>query len=360
MKNLMKTSSLWAIALLPVLVGCTFGTFVDVSDNGSGTEFPRGRELSIQARQELVQAIKSTHYDALCIVKKGELVFSYGDDRLPLNAASVRKSIFSALYGIAIEKGIVDIEQTLEQLGVDDSKQPLTAQERQATLRHLLQARSGIYLKALGESEGMKKRKPIRGAYAPGAHYYYNNWDFNVLPMVLERLTGKTVGELIDEWLARPTGMTHFRPEHVTYQYADYTDYPQTRVYISAQDLARLGVLYAQGGRWQGRQVVPAAWVSESVLPVSEQERDEDLRESEVFEGYAYLWWVDRDRNTFWANGAGGQFMIVDPAQELVVVVRNNTGLSGPGVLWYEVTGSWESEGLADRIFSMVQAYLQE
>ncbi|CCH51731.1 beta-lactamase [Fibrisoma limi BUZ 3] len=313
--------------------------------------------LSTESQTQLVNEFNKTDFDALVVVRGQNALFQHGETRLPMNCASARKSIFSMLYGIAESKGIVNLDATLAQLGIDDSKNPLTTTEKQATLRNLLQARSGIYIPALGESSSMKRRRPKRGQYKPGEHFYYNNWDFNTLPIYLERVTGKKIGELIYEWLAVPTGMRDFCPDNVKYEYGNYTEYPQTRVYISAEDLARLGSLMLQGGVYNGQQIVPKKWVDESTRPVSMQGVDNDLSAAEqpFYDGYAYLWWTNKASQTFWADGAGGHFLIVDRSRNLAVVLRNNTGTSPAGVVWYNSTSRYQDEVSGYTLFQLIK-----
>jgi len=344
---------------LGFMLSCSVDPFVDITPNGSGVALEHADLLTQTDKKELLQHVqKNTYYDAVTVIKDGKLLLNYGDYQLPMNCASARKSIFSMLYGIAIDKGLVDIDRSLEYYGIDDSKQPLTAAERKATIRQLLQARSGIYVKALGESEGMKRRKPQRGAYLPGEHFYYNNFDFNVLPIILEKLTAKKLGDLIYEWLAVPTGMMYFKPEHVQYEYANYTDFPQTRVYMNSEDLARLGMLMVQNGSWAGQQLISPAWVNVSTTAVSIAPNDKDL-EGFVCQGYAYLWWVDLEANTFWANGAYGQFMIVDRDNNLVLVLRNNSGLNPIGIVENVLKNEYEDEASAKELYEMLITKIQ-
>ncbi len=336
--------SILALFTALLLQGCVkTDTFVDIERNPQATTLQKDDIISDQGKDDITGFIKQkTHFDACVALKGNNLVYEYGATHIPYNSASVRKSIFSAVYGIAEEKGLIDLDATLGELGIDDSENPLTETEKTATIRNLLQARSGIYLPAAGESDGMRARKPERGEYLPGEHFYYNNWDFNVLPIILERLTNKTIGELIYEWIAVPTGMRNFAPENVTYQYVDYTEYPQTRVYITAEDLARIGALYLNQGKWNNTKVIPEIWTKVSVEAVSEQPEDADLLTNELMEGYAYLWWVDEDENTFWADGSGGQFLVVDTTRNLSVVLRNNTGMSAASYILYESTERFE------------------
>jgi len=347
-----------AIALFFALQACIeVNPFVDLKVSPNWKNLEKSSIISPQNQAQITDFIqKNTRYDACVALNGDKVIYEYGDKNMPYNCASVRKSIFSALYGIAESKGIVNLDASLESLGIDDQKMPLTATEKTATIRHLLTARSGIYIPASGESEGMKRRRPKRGQFLPNEHFYYNNWDFNALPIILERLTNKKIGELIYEWIAVPTGMRDFLPENVTYQYVDYTEYPQTRVYMSAEDLARFGALYLQNGLWEGKQIIPKNWVEISTKAVSTDSQEADLQENTLYEGYAYLWWTDDDEKTFWANGAGGHYCIVDKAKNLVVVVRNNTGMSSVGYLFYENTSPYEPEESGNEVYKFIKS----
>src|ERR1700676_4077351 len=87
----------------------------------------------------------SIHTSAVMIVQGGEVVDQWGDIDKKITSYSVRKSLISALYGIYAAEGVIDINQTLQQLGFDDAPDPLSAQEKQARVVGLLRARSGVY-----------------------------------------------------------------------------------------------------------------------------------------------------------------------------------------------------------------------
>lgn len=318
--------------------------------------------LSADDQTSLNDYLKNqTYFDAAVVLRNDSLVYSYGAVFTPYNAASVRKSVFSALYGIAFAKGLLHPDSSLASLGIDDTTNPLSQQEKSATLAQLLSARSGVYLPSLGESEGMKRRKPARGRYAPGEHFYYNNWDFNALPIILQQITNKPVELLIDEWLASELGFTNYTTQHVTYEYNNQvSSFPQTRLYISAMDLARFGALYAMRGQWRGRQLIDTAWVSLSTSKISKEPADADLVENPFMEGYGYLWWIDDESGTLWADGAGGHFCIVDPARRLTVVLRNNTGMSGAGVLIYNATNNYEGNEGGYAVFQEVLKRIEQ
>lgn len=354
--------SFW-LAVLLLLGGCIkVQPFVPLVNKTDSQPLPTSALLSSEDQQELTQLITNeTYFDAAVILRNDSVLYTFGEINTPFNAASVRKSIFSALYGIAAGKGLLHPDSSLASLGIDDATNPLRPTEIQATLAQLLSARSGIYLPSLGESAGMVRRKPARGAYLPGEHFYYNNWDFNALPIILQKITNQPVEQLIDVWLAQPLGFTNYTAEHVTYQYdSKVSEYPQTRLYISAMDLARFGALYATQGHWRGQQIIDSAWVALSTSKISKEPNDRDLVEHPFMEGYGYLWWVDDETGTFWADGAGGHFVIVHPAKKLTVVLRNNTGMSGLGVLLYSATNNFEGNEGGDKVYKALLNLLEK
>lgn len=345
--------------MFPFVFGCVkVEPFVDLKNSSTASTISTSNQISEVDQQNITKFIQQkSRFDACVVLYENKLLYQYGDKNIPYNCASVRKSIFGALFGIAAKRGIINLDASLKDLGIDDKTNPLTDTEKTATIRHLLTARSGIYLPSLGESAGMKKRKPNRGTYLPNQHFYYNNWDFNALPIILEKLTGKKIGQLIYEWIAVPCEMQNFLSENVTYEYdSKVTEYPQTRVYISAEDLARFGSLYLTDGKWNGKEVIPSDWVKSSVTAISNEPKDADLLEHPTMEGYGYLWWIDNDEKTFWAEGAGGHFCIIDKTKKMVVVVRNNTGMSGLGTLIYNTTAPYQDTEIGNEVYKYIKS----
>jgi CubicO group peptidase (beta-lactamase class C family) len=257
---------------------------------------------------------------AFMIVAGGCVVFQWGDVARKSSVASVRKSLISLLYGIYVEEGRIDLEATLADLAIDDIVS-LTDVERQATVRHLLMARSGVYLPSVYDTD---QGRPPRGAHAPGEFWFYNNWDFNFLGTILERQTGTTVFEALATRIAVPLGMQDFVPSDGFYQHGPESRHPVYKLRLTARDLARVGLLYLRGGLWGESRIVPKHWVDETIRPHT------DLGGGR---GYGYLWWsatagatgdsMSTSAPMFYASGYGGQYVIVLPTLDLVVVHRS-------------------------------------
>ena len=93
---------------------------------------------------------------AVMVVHHGAVVAEWGDTAAKTGLASVRKSLLSALIGNAVERKEIDLQQTLGALGIDDNEPSLSAEEKTATVRDLLEARSGVYHAALYETQDRK------------------------------------------------------------------------------------------------------------------------------------------------------------------------------------------------------------
>ena len=99
---------------------------------------------------------------AVIVIHHGAVVAEWGDTAAKTQLASVRKSLLSALIGIAVERKQISLNQPIGELGIDDNEPSLTAEEKTATVRELLQARSGIYHAALYKTPAMAARRPPR------------------------------------------------------------------------------------------------------------------------------------------------------------------------------------------------------
>ena len=166
---------------------------------------------------------------AVIIVHHGKVVAEWGDTTKRTELASVRKSLLSALIGIAVAQHQINLDSTLAELGIDDNPPALTEIEKTATVRELLQARSGIYHAALYETPAMAKMRPPRGSHAPGTFWYYNNWDFNVLGTIYEHATSSGIFEAFYRNIAKPIGMQDYRPQDGSYFRGDASIHPPIR-----------------------------------------------------------------------------------------------------------------------------------
>jgi CubicO group peptidase (beta-lactamase class C family) len=265
---------------------------------------------------------------AVLAVYKGKVLAAWGRVDHPYMCHSVRKSFLSALYGIHVNEGNIDLNKALADLGIDDV-QTLSDEEKQAKVIHLLKARSGVYHPAAYETAGMKTARPARGSHPPDTFWYYNNWDFNTLGAIFEQVTGKKIFEEFKQRIADPLGMEDFDVRHCYYHLEEENSvYPAYPFRLSARDMARFGQLFLRGGEWNAVQIVPKEWVAESTTSYSYTGTG----------GYGYMWWTYSAEDCaklgyselgkhgmYSALGAGGHEITVIPGAEMVYVHRVDT-----------------------------------
>ena len=253
---------------------------------------------------------------AVVIVDRGRIVAEWGATQEELHVLSIRKSVLSALIGMAVEEGRISPDATLGDLAITDTPPPLSPVERTATVRHLLQSRSGISHPATAQPFG---EVPQRGEHPPGTFWFYNNWDFNVLGTIYEQAVGNSVYAQIEQRLAVPLQMEQYSKEDGEYQLEPMSVHPAYHFAMSARDLARFGLLYLACGRWNEQQLVPREWVEESLRPYSEVTNPWTPTGTL---GYGYMWYIDHPFGGFSARGGTGHRLAILPEQGLVIVHR--------------------------------------
>lgn len=290
----------------------------------------------LEAARAQADAMRS---GAVIAIHRGRVFAAFGAVERNFMAHSVRKSLAGALYGIAVADKKLSMDATLADLGIDDEP-ALTPEEKQARVRDLVTARSGVYHGAAYAPSEQDTTRPARGSHPPGTFWFYNNWDFNTLETIYQRATGKDVFKAFAERIAKPIGMQDYAAADGFPAYEPgLSQMPAHTFRISARDLARFGQLFLQEGLWNGRRIVPAEWVRESLAAHS------NIGDGE---GYGYLWWTQapgslpekyarlRPHAVAIARGTGGQALFVVPALDLVVVHRgdtdNNRNVPGPPI----------------------------
>lgn len=141
----------------------------------------------------------------LVMLQDGKVIYEYGDTQQVSYLASVRKSILAMLYGKYVEDGTIDLDKTIGELGIDEDD-GLLPQEKEATVRDIITARSGVF--HIPANGGYDKKNALkRGSVKHGEYFLYNNWDFNVAGYILEQATGRSVYEELEKQLAIPLGL---------------------------------------------------------------------------------------------------------------------------------------------------------
>ena len=243
---------------------------------------------------------------------------------------SVTKSVTSILLGIAFDlyseydintKVIPLFSDYIDDDG-DERKNEMTIEDL-LTMRAGLEWNEGAYLDnsddciAMESSEDWIKyvlNKPTDTL--PGTTFEYNSGASVLLGKIVRMITGKRADEWAEEKLFGPLGITDYYWKETPRGEMD----TEGGLYLKAEDLAKIGTLYLNHGKWNNRQIVSESWVSASVSPVVYDIDPENNREI----GYGYQWWVPyrthEKTKIFAGNGYGGQFLMVAPDHDLIVV----------------------------------------
>lgn len=260
------------------------------------------------------------------IVQSGKVVAAWGDVNRRFKGHSVRKSLLNSLFGIAIADGSIDTNLTIGQIPITD-RDTLSTLERSARIIHLLKARSGVYHPAAAEMNWMKENRPKRDSHPPDSFWFYNNWDFNVLGTIYEKVVHTSIFKALYDKIAVPLQMEDYRIMDGVYYYEyEISDHPAYHLKMSTRDIARYGQLFLQRGRWNDKQILPEQWVKVSTYPHSKHGRG-----TKIGRWYGYLWGVSEyfsRYGMYYASGVGGQFLAVFPTEGLILVNRTDTYLN--------------------------------
>jgi len=283
----------------------------------------------------------SANSTGVVVAERGRVVFSFGDIEELSYLASVRKSILAMLYGPWVENGTIDLDWTLEDIGMDDIGGLLPV-ERQATIDHLVTARSGVYHPASNGGDNLADATE-RGSQEPGSYMLYSNWDFNAAGAVFEQLTGRDIYDEAQAQIATPIGFEDWdRSAQRKSGNLSISRNPAYHFWISTRDMARIGHLMLNEGAWDGRQVISRDWARRIVSVVTPLEEMNPVGRRDGYFGYGYMWWVFDGptavgpfEGAYTGRGAVGQWITVLPAIDLVIAHKTNNA--------YGRTTAWDS-----------------
>jgi len=304
----------------------------------------RGRVLSLE------DFLMAASTDSLVILHRGRIIVErYADGmtaETPHILMSVSKSVLGLLTEILVSEGILDADRQVTTVIPEVSETAYTG----ATIRHLLDMRAGVtfdedytatsgpiveYRKAtnwhpLGPGQCPSDlRSFYRGLLAPdgkhGGRFHYVSPNTDLLGWVIERATGQRFADLMSRFIWKPMGA-----QHSAYITVDRLGAPRCAggICATARDLARLGQVVADGGRCEGTQIIPAAWIDDIVQNGSAAAWDAGVF-APLFPGrrmhYRNKWYVDLGEvPLLFALGIHGQYLFVDRRNQLVIVMMSS------------------------------------
>ncbi|EDQ05455.1 6-aminohexanoate-dimer hydrolase [Sulfitobacter indolifex] len=297
--------------------------------DGLTSELPYGPETELP--ETVDNWIAARDVTSLVVLKDGAIVYeNYFQGTGPEDRRiswSVAKSYLSALVGILLDEGkiaslddqVTKYAPTLKGSAYDG-----------ASLRNVLHMASGVtfdedYLDYDSDINRMGRVVALGGRLddftaeltetftEPGSQWQYVSIDTHVIGMVVRGATGRGIPELLSEKVIAPLGL-----EYAPYYIVDgsSTAFVLGGLNMTTRDYARFGQMYAQGGQWNGQQVVPEAWVQASTSPTA------PTADGQI--GYGYQWWipVGAADGEYMARGIYGQYIYVDTARDVVIATN--------------------------------------
>ena len=265
------------------------------------------------------------------VLKDGDIVYENyfqgtGPDDLRISW-SVAKSYLSALVGILLDEGkIASLDDPVTQY----APQLKGSAYDGATLRNVLQMSSGVtfdedYLDKNSDINRMGRILALGGKMddftadlterlaEPGQQWQYVSIDTHVIGMVVRGATGRSIADLLSEKIIVPLGLER-NPYYVTDGVG--TAFVLGGLNLTTRDYARFAQMFAQGGEWQGQQIVPAAWVAASTAASA------PTAPGKI--GYGYQWWIPQGAapGEYMARGVYGQYLYIDTARNVVIATN--------------------------------------
>ena len=328
------------ILILPALAGCGPSEEdlqavdyapVQRADWEVSTLEAEGLDPMLVARMYYNASKLDTIY-SLLVVKNGRLVaekyFNAGSINEMGKRASVTKSYTSALVGIALDKGYISsVDQKMVDFFPDEADRITDPRKKEITIQNMLEMRSGYpseehnaaAWEIMWSGDYLDAIADLPLSADPGTRFQYSNLTAHWTGIIAARASGMDLMTLGNEYLFGPLGVT---PGEDWLRDVDGYYIGGGDIIFSARDMAKFGLLYLNGGEYDGKQIVPAAWVHDSLQTYTANEFDVTSIGRFKNMGYGYMWWSAKvgDRYVSFAWGHGGQLIVLDHVNDMVVV----------------------------------------
>src|SRR6201996_4746184 len=287
---------------------------------------PEEQGMDSAALARLVETVGGRKQDSLTIIRHGRIVadayYAPYSPGITHDLRSVTKSIVSTLTAIEIKQGLLDsVDHPVLDLFADRQITNVDDNKKAMTVQSLLDMTSGIAWqeKAYTPDETIMQmyKAPDRTEFvlnqpmssAPGTKFYYNSGTPNVLSALITKKTGSNAFDFAKNELFGPLGITSARWGKVDAQ--GVTD-GEAGLSLSPHDMARIGYLYLHEGMWNGKEIIPPAWVDRA--------RAGSVAATFGLH-YANLWWSLPEKDAYMALGRHSQRILVLPKLDIVATM---------------------------------------
>ena len=266
------------------------------------------------------------HVTSLLVAQHGQIILErYFGVQMnePQDTQSVTKSLVSLLTGVAVQRGLLIVNQPILQDWSYAAGVVHDPRWQQVTVGHLLTMTSGLpseITDPVYDDAWFLNADPVRFTLEqtlrtePGEAFHYSNAGTHLLGALLSHTVKQSLDDFAQDALLTRLGIPN-RPWATD---AQGRVWGSGMLHLTPREMLRLGQLVLQEGWWQGKSVLPATWISQMVCP-----RVKSYIFMEGLPEYGWLWWLPGPDETpgFYATGYGGQYIAVFPALDLVVVM---------------------------------------
>lgn len=304
-----------------------------ITANALARSTPESQGLASAAILAFVDAVeqKALGLHGLMLLRHGRVVaegwWEPYRSNYPHMLFSLSKSFTSTAVGLLVAEGKLNVDDPVLQFFADETPKEPSANLRAMRVRHLLTMTTGHDTEPPRDDPSSWTagflRHPV--VHEPGTHFLYNTAGTHMLSAIVQRLTGQRLLHYLQPRLFAPLDI-----ENPTWEMLPPgVDAGGFGLSVTTEDVARFGQLYLQHGMWEGKQLVPAAWVEDATkAQVPSHHLGSEIDWSQ---GYGYQFWRCR-HDAYRGDGACGQYCTVMPDQDAVLAIT--AGLQDmPGVL---------------------------
>ena len=328
MKKIFLT--LAAIALL-LLSSCNAGK--DTRHLPKAEDFGRMDEAVTAYLQDIRHFTGSTtvELNSVMVLQHGKKLLEwydncYGPDFRNI-CWSASKTFTSAAVGFAVQEGLLSLDDCLvDYLKKEQLPDQVSDTLAGLTLRNLIIMSSGLSKDAIADLGSYCPDCTIKSilsrgfAFEPGSRYRYNSFNTYLLSAVITNITGQRLSEYLKPRLFEPLGIRNYYWDLSLEGY----DMGGWGLYLTTEGLAKMGQLYLQKGLWDGKQLLASQWIEESMTAHIFQSGTKVPGDDHA-SGYGYQMWVNAVGGGARLDGAHGQWVIICPDKDAVIVITQNT-----------------------------------
>ncbi len=295
---------------------------------------PEAEGVSSAAIEQFIDSFDAKKHElhSVMILRHGKVIaeawWSPYAANLKHSMYSVSKSWTSTAIGFAVAEKKIQVSDKVMTYFPEYSELANKPYIADLTIQHLLTMSVGHEVEPLRgvvatQNDWVKGFLSANITHQPGTKFLYNTLATYMLSAIIQKVTGQKVVDYLGPRLFKPLGI----------QGVDWEVDPKGintggwGIRVKTEDMAKLGQLYLQQGKWKGKQILPATWVAEATSKHIDQDPSasaEKKANSDWLQGYGYQFWRCRN-GAFRADGAYGQYIVMMPEQDAVVIITSES-----------------------------------